>query len=128
MAKAARQKDPIPALEWVAAAAGLLVALALLGIIAWQAVFENPSEVPILAAEVEGVEPTGTGQVVRIRVTNRSGQTAAAVQVEGKLGGETSNATFDYVPGNSEAQGGLVFAGGQADAKPIVRVTGYQLP
>ena len=124
----ARQKDPIPALEWVAAATGLLVALALLGIISWQAAFENPSEVPILAAEVEGVVPTTTGQVVRVPVTNRSGQSAAAVQVEGKLGGETSHATFDYVPGNSEAQGGLVFTRGKGKGNPSIRVTGYQLP
>ena len=128
MAKGARQ-DPIPLLEWVAAALGLAIAVALLGIIGREALASGDGDqVPVLAAEVEAIEPTSGGHVVRIRVSNRSRQTAARVEVEGTAGEETSAASIDYVPGRSRAEGGLVFRTDPRRTGLSVRVTGYQLP
>lgn len=128
MAKSARKKDPIPALEWIAAAIGLGVALVLLGILGREAITGQGRDVPVLAVQIEEIEATPSGHIARILVSNRSGQTAAAVQVEGKLGDETSSATLDYVPGHSVARGGLVFSSDPAGRVPSLRVTGYQQP
>lgn len=128
MAKRSKKKDPVPALEWVAAALGLVIALALFGIIGREAIRGTGSEVPMLEARVVGVEPVPAGHVVVFEVANRSSQTAAAVQVLGKSAGEESTASIDFVPGRSTATGGLMFTGKPAGQPVAVRVTGYQLP
>lgn len=129
---AKKTHDPVPPLEWAAAALGLLAALALLAIIGREAIAGNERPVPVLVAHVERVAATRAGHVVEFKVRNLSEQTAAAVQVEGRIksGGEeeTSSASVDYVPGRSEAAGGLVFAGDPRGGKLELRVTGYEVP
>lgn len=127
MARKPPRHDPIPALEWVAAAVGLLVALAMLAVLANEMRQGGADDVPHLTARIESVEAVSGGHVARIVVANGSGQTAAAVQVEGKAGDETASATIDYVPGHSEARGGLMF---KADPRAGVElaVLGYELP
>ena len=128
MAKSAKS-EPIPLLEWVAAALGLAIAIALMGIIAREAIASGDgSGVPILAAQVESIEATAGGHVVRITITNDSGKTAARVDLEGKAGDETSVASVDYVPGHSQASAGLVFKQDPRRGGMTVRVTGFQLP
>lgn len=128
----AKGRDPVPPLEWAAAAVGLLVALLLLAIIAREAVAGRDDTVPVLVADVVRVVPTQAGRVVEIKVRNLSNRTAAAVQVEGKFKmgeeEETSSAAIDYVPGRSEATGGLIFPGDPRAGQVEVRVTGYELP
>ena len=124
--------DPIPPLEWAAAALGLLVALLLLAILGREAIEGKDDPVPVLVAEVERVVATSTGHVVEVRVRNLSIQTAAAVQVEGKIesGGEeqTSSTTIDYVPGHSQAVGGIIFSSAPRSAGLELRVIGYEIP
>jgi uncharacterized protein (TIGR02588 family) len=127
MAKGSR-KDPIPALEWLAAAVGLLVALVLLGIIGREAIRADGVEIPILAAQLEAVEKTPTGYVAKVLITNRAGQTAARVELEGTAGSEVSNVSIDYVPGRSQAEAGLLFEQDPRRGGLKLRVTGYQLP
>ena len=88
----------------------------------------NDRDVPMLSAEIERVTRTPAGYVADVVVTNRSRQTAAAVQVEGKLGDEQASATLDYVPGRSEARGGLIFTGDPGAGAGEVRIVGYELP
>ena len=130
MANTAR--DAIPPLEWAAAALGLLAVLVLLAIIGREAVTGNERPVPVLRAEVERVAATPAGHVVEFRVRNLSEQTAAAVQVEGTIKGgaedKTSSATIDYVPGRSEAKGGLIFSSDPRGGNLELRVTGYEIP
>lgn len=116
-----------PALEWLAAALGALIALVMLGTIGWQALAGRDDPVPLLAARVESVTRAGQGRIATVAVTNASGRTAASVQVEGKAADETSGATIDYVPGNGEAKAALVFTG-PAPGPIAVRVTGYEHP
>jgi uncharacterized protein (TIGR02588 family) len=124
-----RKKDSIPMLEWASAALGLAIAVALMAIIGREAILrQNGSNVPQLSVKVEGVKKTADGHVVQILVFNRSRQTAARVELEGKAGDETSVASIDYVPGRSQAEGGLIFAGDPRQSGLKVRVTGYQLP
>ncbi len=129
---AKKRHDPIPPLEWAAAALGLLVALLLLAILGREAVAGRDDPVPVLVAEVKRVIATPTGHVVEVRVRNLSDQTAAAVQVEGKIKAgqeeETSSATIDYVPGRSQAIGGLIFSSDPRGSPLELRVTGYEVP
>ena len=127
MADDKTKRDPVPLLEWAAAALGLVMALALLAILGWAIVDGGDDRVPVLEARLEAVTAMPGGHVAEIRVTNRSGQTAAAVQVEGTLGGELASATIDYVPAHSEANAGLIF---EADPRAglELRVLGYELP
>ena len=118
--------DPVPALEWAAAALGGLIALALLTIIGREALIGSGDKVPLLRAEVMRVVPTPAGHVVEVRVSNESSRSAAQVQIEGEHGNETRIATIDYVPGRSEVEAGLIFE--QAPRGPRVRVTGYEVP
>ena len=127
MARKASRRDPIPALEWVSAALGLLVFVAMLTVLASEALVGGGDDVPLLSVRVEAVAPVGGGHVARIVISNRSAQTAASVQVEGRLGDETANATIDYVPGHSEARGGLIFKGDPRAGLELA-VLGYELP
>lgn len=127
MARSTSRKDPIPALEWIAAALGLLVFLGLMTVLIREAATSGSDDVPVLLARVEAVTPVAGGHVARVVVANASGQTAAAVQVQGKLGEEFAQATFDYVPGHSTARGGLMFKGDPRSGIQLA-VTGYELP
>lgn len=128
---AEKPRDPIPPLEWAAAALGLIAALVLLAIIGRVAITGDEKAVPVLTAQVERIAATPAGHVVEFRVRNLSDQTAAEVHVEGTIKGgaaeESSSATIDYVPGRSEANGGLIFAG-DPRGKLELRVTGYEIP
>src|SRR5688572_32282051 len=121
-------RDPVPALEWVAAALGLLVMTALLFVLGREIANGGDDDLPILSAKIEAVTRTGTAYVADIRVTNASAQTAAAVQVEAKLGEEESAATIDYVPGRSDARIGLLFQSDPRGGQLELRVVGYELP
>lgn len=126
------RRDPIPALEWAAATFGLLIVIALLAIIGRAALERSGDEVPVLVAGVERIVATPAGHVVELVVANRSAVTAASVQVEGGVGqgtgAETSTVTIDYVPGNSQATGGLMFTRDPRADGLRLRVTGYEVP
>ena len=129
---AKKRHDPVPPLEWAAAAVGLLVATLLLAILGREAIAGRDESVPVLVAEVKQVAATAAGHVVEVRVRNLSEQTAAAVQVEGKIKAgqeeETSSATIDYVPGRSQATGGIIFASDPRGTPLELRVTGFEIP
>lgn len=127
MAKPSSRSDPIPALEWISAALGLLVFVALLAVLVREALSGGHDDLPRLSARIEAVRAVPGGHVVQFTVANASAQTAAAVQVEGKVGEESASATLDYVPGHSEARGGLMFKADPA-AGAEISVLGYELP
>lgn len=123
-----------PLVEWIAGGVGLVLTLALLGFVGWQAVSAPEQVAPAIAVRVTAISPQpGGGHVVEIAATNRSAQTAAGVEVEGTVTAadgqaETSTTTFDYVPGHSEAQGGLFFTADPAGGVLTVRALGYRRP
>lgn len=117
-----------PALEWVAAGIGVLIAAVMLGTIGWQALSGQDDPVPLLAATVDAVTAAGGGHVVTVRVTNASSRTAASVHVEGEIDGQVSSATVDYVPGHGEASAGLLVAADPRTSPLKLRVTGYEHP
>jgi uncharacterized protein (TIGR02588 family) len=123
----------IPALEWIAAAVGLLLILAMLGVLGWEALKGNGKHAPFVDVSVERVTAAAGGYVVEVVLRNRTPSTAAAVEVEGELasGGtaiETSSATIDYVPGESTRRAGLFFTRDPRDLELKVRALGYARP
>ncbi|MCZ0962365.1 TIGR02588 family protein [Paracoccus benzoatiresistens] len=128
-----RQDSRTPILEWIAAAIGLLLTLAMLGFISWQAWRSTGEELPAIKVQVQRIVPAADGWVVEIAALNLSAATGAAVQIEGELKqGErvvaTSQVTLDYVPGNSEQRGGLFFREDPRAHVLEVRALGYAKP
>ncbi|PWG02048.1 hypothetical protein [Sphingosinicella humi] len=122
-----------PALEWIAAAIGLVLTLAILGAMAWEAWVGSGDRLPAIEARIERIVPAGTGYVAEIVLDNRSPSTAAAVEVEGELTKSdgttaTSTATIDYVPGASVRRAGLVFTDDPRRGRLEIRVLGYSEP
>jgi len=130
MAKASKAKQPgggPPLLEWIAAALGLILILAVMAAIARDAFNPGTGLAPDLTVTATRLRPTGTGFLLEFEARNASPITAAQVTIEGKLpGGETSTATIDYVPGRSTRRGGLYF--GEDPRGVELRVLGFQDP
>ena len=123
----------IPLLEWLCAAAGLTILLVMLALLGFDAIRTAPSRPPILEVEPVRVVASRGAYVVEIKVHNRSRNTAGAVHIEGvlKQAGEeveTSTATIDYVPGQAEQRGGLIFTSDPRRHQFEARVTGYARP
>lgn len=129
-----KQKDSgTPVLEWIAAGIGLVLTLAMLGFIGWQAWKGEGEEVPGIEIHVQRIVPAAGGWVVEIAAQNVSAATAAAVQIEGELIKDgrvlaTSQVTLDYVPGNSERRGGLLFRKDPRAHDLEMRALGYAKP
>ena len=108
---AARRKPapaPAPALlEWAMGALGLLLVLAALAVIGAGAF--GPREPARLEATLGEVRPAGAVWLAEVEVRNLGDETAAAVEVEGRLGDQTAAATIDYVPAHGEEAITLVF-------------------
>lgn len=128
-----KQKSGKPIGEWIAGAIGLLLTLAILGYIGWQAVQAPERVPPMIAVEVKSLSRSGSGFLVEISARNRSPRTAAQVEVEGTLkrGGSdvaTSSTTLAYLPGHSERHGGLYFDQDPRQYQLQVRALGYARP
>lgn len=131
----AKRRNPAgtPLLEWIASGIGLLLTLGLLAVIGAEALDHDPEQLPVIEVVAGRVVATGSGFVVAIEAVNRSGGTAAAVEIEGALKSgetaiETSSAVFDYVPGYSRRSGGLFFTQDPRRHRLELRALGYQAP
>lgn len=126
-ARGSPPQDDIPPLEWVAAAVGLSLAATAIGLTAWDAVFGVDTP-PAIEVRLTAVTPTPYGYVAQIEAFNHGGAAAAQVVVEGALAGttpETASATFDYIPEQSRAAGGLIFEHDPREAPLKLRATGF---
>lgn len=124
---AARKKTAPPAparLEWAMGGLGLLLVLAVLAVLAAEAF--GAREPALLEAELGEVRPAGARWLAEVEVRNLGGETAASVEVEGRLGDQTAHAVIDYVPAHGEDQVTLVF---DADPRAAqVSVSGWSKP
>lgn len=128
-----KEQSGPPVLEWASAAVGALLAIGILIFIAIEALDSSATRPPLLEVRPTGVFQDSGLYVVEVTVANRTGQTAAAVEIQGELmqGGspvETSNATLSYVPGHSERNAGLIFGRDPRAHQLQVRATGYEQP
>ncbi len=99
MAAAKKKPGPPPApalLEWGMGALGALIVLTVLSIILSGAF--GPRDPAALEARLQSARPAAAGWLAEVEVSNTGDETAAAVEVEGRLGDQTATATLDYVP------------------------------
>lgn len=119
--------EKTPWLEHAAAAIGGCLTAALVTVLALQAA-QGAGRPPALSVDVERVLETEGGFIVEVRAYNRSRAAAAGVILEGRLEGERSEATLDYVPGRSSRKAGLFFDHDPRRADLSVRALGYIEP
>lgn len=121
----------IPALEWLSAAIGLVLAIAVFAVILTEAL-TGARTPPALSVHAGKVTPFEGGFVLEVEVRNAGGQTASAVVVEGELKGpgepETAEANVDYVPARSKAKAGLVFRSDPRAGPVELYAKGYAEP
>ncbi len=118
--------------EWIAAAVGLAV---LAGCVAYLVYvgLSSPEGPPIVEVEAIDVHPQRGQFLVRFRARNDGNSTAVELVVEGKLIGgekvfETAQMTIDYLPRNSEREGGLFFSRDPAEYRLVLEPVGYSAP
>lgn len=121
-----------PLLEWVAGVVGLALVVAIVGLLAREALFGDNSP-PDLRVRLVEVVPQGDGALVRIEVTNTGGRSAAQVAVEGVLvregaPPETASVVLDYVPGDAKRKAGLRFSTTPRPDQLQLRAKGYVDP
>lgn len=121
-----------PVAEWIAAALGLVLTLAVTGYTVWEGLTDDAGP-PLLSVRAGTAHGTGSGHVLPIVVRNDSHATAAEVEVRGVLRvpgapDEERRASFTYVPGRGEARGGLVFQQDPARGEVHVTVDGFAAP
>lgn len=102
-----RGEEKPPVLEWIMGGLGLLIVLGVLGVILSEA-FAARDPAAIQARLVEA-RPSATGWLAEIEVENTGDETAAQVEIEGRLGAETASATLDYVPAGGRERLALGF-------------------
>jgi len=130
---AGKKRPETPPLEWIASVIGLLLLLAVVAVIGREALAGDAGQYPAIEVAIVGVAPGAGGFVVAFEAVNRSGGTAAAVEIEGTLKSgettvETSSATIDYVPAHSRRGGGLFFREDPSRHEIDVRPLGFQTP
>jgi len=114
-----------PVLQWMTAGLGLVITLAAGAVILGEAL--QPSRPVALSICVKGERLTQTSRVLDIVVTNEGSETAAAVDIAGKVGDATASVTLDYVPGDGEADASLAFPV-TAAGPPVLSVSGWSAP
>jgi uncharacterized protein (TIGR02588 family) len=123
-----KKQPPTSALEWTAAGLGLAAILFVGAVIGREAWTGEADQLPSLEVHATRIVPNAAGFVVEFEVVNHASGTAAAVEIEGELGTEKSNATLDYVAGNASAKGGLFFRHDPRGQKLELRALGFQTP
>ena len=127
----ARQQGT-PWLEWLASGIGLVLALGGIGYLLWDGLTAE-GQPPAIQVHAERIVERNPGYTVEIRATNSSPSTAETVVIEGELKRdgqaiETSQATFDFIPGRSEVRGGLYFSHDPRKLTLDFRPKGYVRP
>lgn len=121
-----------PAWEWILAGIGVLLVVGVIAAMIHRGVTHNDRP-QSFEVTVTSVNPSAGGYLAKFRVRNTGTQTAAAVEIEGKLNRgsqevESATANITYVPGNSEREGGLFFKNDPSKFDLQLRATGYEKP
>ena len=132
MARTSKGPAPTPVAEWIVAAIGGAILVAVFGFLLWRAI-ALPMSAPDIRVEITSIASSGDGHRVEFVARNRAGQSAEGVLIQGELRtgtapAETAETTIDYVPGRSEARGGLFFRDDPRRGTLTVRALGYEEP
>lgn len=123
------KKNP---LEWAVFGIGLVLTLAVVGFLAWDAA-RSGDEPPDLVVELGAPQPRTHGWAVPVTVRNLGEETAEGARVLVTLelpGGEKEEAEIDlpFVPRHSRREGWVHFLHPPASGRLSGRVTGYEQP
>jgi uncharacterized protein (TIGR02588 family) len=121
-----------PLLEWLVGALSLLLVLGVAGFLLNDA-FRSPPSPPRITFEVDSIVRAGRGYLVELRARNAGRTTAAGVEIEGELLGdtgtvETTGVTIDYVPAEGVTAAGLFFTEDPRQHRLEIRPKGYDRP
>ena len=127
-----RKPARTPKLEWIAAAIGLVLTLAAIGLVAREALAGDPTP-PDITVRLLEIRPVQNGYLVTVAAENLGGRPAAQLLVEGELGiagsePEIAETVFDYVPGRSIRRGGLFFQGDPRGKPLTLQAKGFVEP
>ncbi len=127
-----KQNEKPPALEWLAAAIGLMLVAGTIGFLIYSALTEENTP-PKLTVKTDSVTANGGGYLVKFSLYNDGENNAADIVVEGKITDgekdlETSSVTIDYAPSHSRREGGLLFTKNPQDFEFQIRALGYEKP
>ncbi len=119
-------------IEWVAGAVSVLLVLVVIGWIGKDALADRDTA-PDLVGRVLRVEQKSQGFQVDFEIRNNASFTASQVKVRGEISGmatptASAETILDYVPGQSNARGGLIFASDPAGRKITIRATAFNEP
>jgi uncharacterized protein (TIGR02588 family) len=117
--------------EWVAAAISALIVIGVLTVLIRGAAAGETG--PDIVLRVDSVARGTTGYHVMFSAENRGTRTAAALDIgaelrDGDVIVESSTATIDYLPGESQRGGGLFFERDPRSLRLVLRPLGYQEP
>lgn len=126
-----RHAEP-PVWEWIIAGAGLILVIGAIGFMLYEAMTEK-SAPPNFTVSVDSINPASDGYHVKFRVKNTGDQTAADVAIEGQLRQgaeiiETNTVTLNYLPSDSEREGGFVFSKNPHEYELKLRAKSYEKP
>lgn len=128
-AKSLRERTPI--CEWLAAGAGLILTLTVIGYLVFEGVTAGDGP-PILSVAAQPAQAVAGSFIVPVTVRNDGDTTAADVAVratvQGVTGTEERSASFALVPARGEAVGGLVFETDPRGRPISLRAEGYAEP
>lgn len=119
--------------EWVAAVISFLLVATAIVFLIYDAVGSPPSA-PAIEITVDSVVTAGKGYLVEFTARNSSASTAAVVVVEGMFRSadgaevETSQVTFDFLPGHSRRAAGFFFTRDPREGTLEIRPLGYARP
>ncbi|MES2745672.1 MAG: hypothetical protein V4655_09595 [Bdellovibrionota bacterium] len=125
----AEQVQSAPLLEKIVALVGVIIVVAVLGILGYEA-SRREDAVPEIILTKADVKALSEGYWVKILAENKGTSATADLVIEGTVGEgdekQTSTVTFDYVPAHSKREGGLYFSQNPESLK--LRALGYQKP
>lgn len=118
--------------EWVVAGLGLILFVATLGYLVYDALARRPAAASP-EIRVSAVERQGSRFLVRLRVRNAGNATAAGLRISGVLRRdgqvvERSEMELEHLPGESSREGGLFFTHDPSRLDLELRAEGFHKP
>lgn len=130
--KTDRRHQDVPTWEWIIAALGALLLLAVIAFTSYR-IANDGGDPAGFSFEVDSVTEVNGTFVANISVINTGDQTAAALAIEGSIKQgeqdiETSTATLTYAPANSKRQAALIFTKDPRKYTFEIRPVGFEKP